>query len=163
MASKYGIHSLSMLQFLWDNPGASAGEIKKHLWEQAGDPLVNVTKVITGWSSRHGHQWVQEGSDDEWWPRAWHMTGIKKQIPSSKLRRGRFSYLLSPYYSKALAGDRMGNYPHPRCQRQTGNRGWFYRENGENGRFKYYITLRGYAYLFGENPSTSAFMQTTHN
>lgn len=122
MASKYGIHSLNMLQFLWDNPGASSGEIRKHLWRM---------DLGTRSAARRG--------------------------------RGRFSYLLSPYYSKALAGDRMGNYPHPRCQRQTGNRGWFYRENGESGRFKYYITLKGYAYLFGENPSTSAFMQTTHN
>lgn len=157
MTSKYGIHSLNMLQFLWDNPGASSGEIRKHLWKHAGDPLVTLTKVRTregGWFD------VPDKYIDFYDPQQY---GIKKQILSSKLRRGRFSYLLSPYYSKALAGDRMGNYPHPRCQRQTGNRGWFYRENGENGRFKYYITLKGYAYLFGENPSTSAFMQTTHN
>ena len=157
MASKYGIHSLNMPQFLWDNPVASSGEIREHLWNQAGDPLVTVTKIRTregGWFD------VPDKYIDFYDPRQY---GIKKQILSSKLRRGRFSYLLSPYYSKALAGDRMGNYPHPRCRRQTGNRGWFYRENGENGRFKYYITLKGYAYLFGENPSTSAFMQTTHS
>lgn len=157
MASKYGIHSLNMLQFLWDNPGASSGEIRKHLWKQAGDPLVTVTRVRT----REGSFDVPDKYIDHYQRDCQH--GIKKQIPSSKLRCGRFSYLLSPYYSKSLAGDRMGNYPHPRCQRQTGNRGWFYRENGESGRFKYYITLKGYAYLFGENPSTSAFMQTTHN
>ena len=157
MASKYGIHSLNMLQFLWDNPGASSGEIRKHLWKQAGDPLVTVTQVRT----REGGWFDVPDKYIDFYDVQEH--GIKKQIPSSKLERSRFSYLLSPYYSKALAGDRMGKYPHPRCQRQTGNRGWFYRESGENGRFKYYITLKGYAYLFGENPSTPAFMQTTHS
>ena len=148
---KYGTPSIKMLQFLWDNPGASSGEINKELHKGNQLKMRKITFVseCTGKHSTYIHD-----SEVEYYTSANRfkdiVLGELEMVDSYKVIRGKYSYLTTPYYSKALAGNRMGSIPHPRCERRTGNRGWFYREKGENGRFKYYITTRGYAYLWGE-------------
>lgn len=149
---KYGIHSIKLLMFLWNNPGASSGEIHKYLHDGKQVELCKIT-YRTKYSGSQMTQYVNKSSthwytDDSYYEDM-HVSE-PKMIFAYKIKRGKFSYLTSPHYSRSLAGNRLGSIPHARCAHKSTNRGWFYREKDENGRFKYYITTRGYAYLFGK-------------
>ena len=152
---KYGIHSIRMLRFLHDNPGSTSGEIQKHLWEQDGDPMCWISTVRYDTAYDTGclvrmPAWQVDTYRNASWCKNFELIETK-QDSMQKLKRGRFSYLLSPYYNRALSADRVGQRPHPNSP-QRWNRRWFYRESGDDGRFRYYITVKGLAWLHNENP-----------
>lgn len=147
--SKYSLNSQRMLQFLWENPGSTSDEIRAHL--NSFDKSSILALRLKQKSSWGGPPTYITVTIDEYtrYPNYYHKCKIiwKKMLSSSEIRTCRYAHLLSPYYSKTMAADRMGSVPHPHCERKTGNRRWFYRELDDSGRYRYYITLIGYVAL----------------
>lgn len=152
--SRYGIPSRRMLTFLNDNPGATSGEINEHLFDGR---TIEQTRVRYRYRGSTG---CVSKSLEQWQPKRYvteHMVKSKwyedvtildeRVILASKICRGKYSYLLSPYCSRTLSADTEGSRPHPAAANRKCQRMWFYRSKASNGRFQYFLTLRGMAAL----------------
>ena len=143
---RYGKPSIKMLKFLYHNPASTSREINDHLY---GDRTVNqklirytyvdfhnVTKSRTSWTS-----------DPSWYGKSDYYTVeeviSERTILISKLCRGKYAYLLSPYHSRTLAADISGSRAHDGVANRGSQRCWFYRKKGTGGLYQYFLTLRG--------------------
>ncbi len=142
-----------MLSFLYDNPGSIAREISEHLFDgrTVEQALVQYryssNQVDDGlriqWQAK---RYVLEHMMDSEWYRDVKILDERVQL-LSKICRGKFAYLTSPYCSRTLAADSRGLRTHPGAANKGGQRRWFYRVKGEGNVFRYFLTLRGLADL----------------
>ncbi len=143
----YGIPSRRMLKFLQDNPGASSGEINDHLFENRLVQQIQISYRYTSFKDGVYTQWIRP-ENIVWYIDSKYWTDVQvksaRKVRLSKICRGKFSYLLSPYMSRTLAADPAGSIPHPRVGNPDYQRCWFWRTK-EGGRFKYFLTLKGMA------------------
>ncbi len=151
--SRYGKASKRMLQFLNKNPGATSGEVNDYLH---GDGTITQVRVRYRYCGRFS-------SDDlrsMWTSKKYVLDSMMKsdsyrdveilderERKLSQISRGKFAYLLSPYYSRTLASDPEGRHAHQGSVNRRAQRKWFYRVKGEDGRFRYFLTLVGMAAL----------------
>ena len=151
--SRYGLHSRRMLSFLNEKPGSKASEISEHLFdgrtiEQA---LVQYrysseevsSHLRTIWQSK---QYVLDYMVSSEWYKDVKIIDERTQLVS-KVCRGKFAYLTSPYNSRTLAADHQGSRPHPRAANRNAQRCWFYRTKGSDGIYRYFLTLKGMSEL----------------
>jgi hypothetical protein len=148
---KYGQHSIRMLHFLKNHPGSTSSEINEMLFENT-QPIDIATLRLYHFNhepylmSIEGCHYDDYLTKDTHWLRNYYKVELVKRenIPQRVFRRGKFSYLLSPYYSRTLASCSKGMDAHPNCVHQSGNRRWFWRSMNDKGRYQYFLTLRGY-------------------
>jgi len=151
--SRYGLPSRKMLTFLNENPGSTAREIHDHLH---GGKTIEQLKV-SYWTKHYtsaGDQWQES---IQWQSKKYvldYMLQSKyyrdvevldarvRQV--SKICRGKFAYLTSPYNNRTLAADPNGQRAHPGAANKNGQRRWFWRTK-HNGVYKYFITTAGMA------------------
>ena len=153
--SRYGIPSRKMLVFLNENPGSTAREIHDHLhgdrtvtqvrihykfnsWTQNG----RVWKVCTQWQSKRFVIDCMMSSD---YYCDIEILAEREQLVS-KISRGKFAYLTSPYCSRTLSADFVGSRPHSGAANRGGQRCWFHRTRHDDV-YIYWLTLRGMAAL----------------
>ena len=148
--SRYGEPSIKMLKFLYHNPASSSREITDHLFDGKKIKQSKIRYVYqTGDSPETSHTLWTGGED-------WFLSSERTQykvvevldrrtILLSKVCRGKFSYLLSPYCSRTLAAGPTGASTHPGAANRNAQRRWFYREKGSNGHYLYFLTIRGMA------------------
>jgi hypothetical protein len=145
--SRYGLHSRRMLTFLNKNPGATSSDISSHLFNGKEIEIIKIE-----YTGRNGKCWREVHSGSlEWYQRSESYSDIKilgrRTVPLSSRSRGKFAYLLSPYCSRTLSADTTGSRPHPGAANRKGQRMWFYRSRVKNGRYLYFLTLKGLAAL----------------
>ena len=151
--SRYGKASRRMLQFLNENPGATSGEVKDYLH---GDGTVAQVRVLYRYCGRFSSNDIRS----MWTSKKYVLDSMMKSDSYqdveildernrklSQISRGKFAYLLSPYHSRTLADGPEGRRPHPGVANRSSQRKWFYRVKGEDGRFRYFLTLVGMAAL----------------
>ena len=151
--SRYGKASRRMLQFLNENPGATSGEVKDYLH---GDGTVTQVRVLYRYCGRFSSNDIRS----MWTSKKYVLDSMMKSDSYqdveildernrklSQISRGKFAYLLSPYHSRTLADGPEGRRPHPGVANRSSQRKWFYRVKGEDGRFRYFLTLVGMAAL----------------
>jgi len=146
--SRYGLPSRRMLAFLNENPGATSGEIHDYLHEGR-----KIQQLKVSWNRGPGHveqkvytQWMPEKYVREFMLKSklyWNVEILDKRTQYvSKVSRGKFAYLTSPYYSRTLADGPRGTNPHRKVANRRAQRCWFYRRKID-GQFRYFLTLRG--------------------
>lgn len=155
---RYGIPSRKLLSFLNKNPGATSGEINEYLhggktteqlrvsyWTKQGGwrESSQMWKQTTMWQSK---RYVLDFMEKSACYRDIEVLGEREQ-PLSKICRGNFAYLTSPYHSRTLAADPEGRQIHRGAVNRRSQRKWFYRVKGDDGRFRYFLTLIGMAAL----------------
>ena len=146
--SQYGIPSRKMLSFLNENPGSTAREISEHLFDGR-----TVEQVLVQY--RYTSDWVTPGLRTQWQAKKYVLNHMMKsewyqdiQILDervqqlSKICRGKFAYLTSPYCSRTLSADFAGSKPHPGAANRNSQRCWFHRTK-HNGVYIYWLTLIG--------------------
>ena len=150
---QYGIPSRRMLSFLNERPGSTAREISDHLFD---DRCVEQLRI------RYRNVWL--GNQTElrvlWQAKRYvldHMMNSEyyqdieildeRVVPLSKICRGKYAYLTSPYCSRTLAADPAGSRTHPAAANKTAQRRWFYRAKVDNGKYRYFLTLKGMSAL----------------
>ena len=144
--SRYGLPSRKMLTFLNENPGSTARQIHDHLH---GGGTVEQLKV--SYSNKWGETFTY------WQPKSYVLNCMlnreyyhniqildERVHPVSKVCRGKFSYLTSPYNCRTLASDSSGARPHPASANKSGQRRWWWRMK-HNGVYKYFLTTNGMA------------------
>ena len=146
--SRYGIPSRRMLTFLNENPGSTAREISEHLFDgrTVEQALVQYrysreevsSHLRTIWQSK---RYVLDNMVSGKWYKDVKILDERVQ-PVSKVCRGKFAYLTSPYNSRTLAVDHLGSRPHPGNANRNAQRCWFWRKK-HDGRYIYFLTLRG--------------------
>ncbi len=154
--SRYGLPSRRMLTFLNENPGSTSGQIKKHLH---GDKTISQVKVQYEYTTYYGDiesrtMWTSRSYVEKWMMKpdgrytSVHILDERNRL-LSQVCRGKFAYLLSPMYNRTLAADPEGRRHHPGTapSNRNGQRKWFYRVKGTDGRFRYFLTLIGMAAL----------------
>jgi len=151
--SRYGLPSRRMLTFLNDNPGATSGEINEYLFDgrTVDQALVQYrySSNLPGYGLRTNWQakrYVLDSMMNSEWYQDVEILD-ERVILASKICRGKFAYLTSPYHSRTLSADHEGSRPHPGVANRDGQRMWFYRSRGPDGRFLYFLTLKGMAAL----------------
>ena len=148
--SRYGKPSRRMLRFLDDNPGSTAREISEYLFDNRSISQLciryrykiwnsNETKVRTAW---HSKKYVTDTMMTSDYHQDIKILGERSQ-QLSKICRGKFAYLTSPYCSRTLAGDPLGRTTHPAVANRSSQRRWFYRTKNKNSVFVYFLTLKG--------------------
>jgi hypothetical protein len=160
--SKYGIHSRRMLTFLFENPGSTAREVSEHL---CNNQIVEQIYV------RYRNVWHYRANSgmpartslgsicESWLPKKYVLHTMidskyygnveileERAVPLSKICRGKFAYLTSPYCSRTLAADSLGTKTHPRSANRNSQRRWFWRKKHQ-GRYIYFLTSVGMAAL----------------
>ena len=146
--SRYGLPSRRMLAFLNENPGATSGEIHDYLHEGR-----KIQQLKVSWNRGPGHveqkvytQWMPEKYVREFMLKSklyWDVEILDKRTQYvSKVSRGKFAYLTSPYYSRTMADGPRGTNPHRGAVNRRAQRCWFYRRKID-GQFRYFLTLRG--------------------
>ena len=142
-----------MLRFLNENPGSTSAEVKAHLHGDTTVAQVRVRYAYKNWNSEANQireQWqskryVFDHMLDSDWYQDIEILGERDQL-LSKICRGKFSYLLSPYYSRTLGDSYEGRNSHPRCTfGNSGNRRWWYRVKWIDGLYHYFLTVNGMA------------------
>ena len=144
--SRYGLPSRKMLTFLNENPGSTAREIHDHLH---GGEMIEQLKI--SYSTAQGETFIR------WQPKKYVLDYMlqskyyrnievldERERLVSKICRGKFAYLTSPYNNRTLAADPNGQRAHPGAANKNGQRRWFWRTK-HNGVYKYFITTAGMA------------------
>ena len=144
--SRYGLPSRKMLTFLNENPGSTAREIHDHLH---GGETIEQLKI--SYSTTWGETFIR------WQPKKYVLDYMlqskyyrnievldERERLVSKICRGKFAYLTSPYNNRTLAADPNGQRAHPGAANKNGQRRWFWRTK-HNGVYKYFITTAGMA------------------
>ena len=147
--SRYGLPSRKMLAFLNENPGSTARQIHEYLH---GGKTVEQLKVSywTSWGnvSRKIIRWQPKRFVFDSMLQSKYYQNIEilaeRTQPISKVCRGKFSYLTSPYNSRTLAADPFGSRAHPGAANRNGQRRWWWRTK-HNGVYKYFLTTTGMA------------------
>jgi hypothetical protein len=143
-----------MLSFLNERPGSTAREISEHLFDGRTVEQLRIryrykmwnnceTELRTQWQSKRYVFAAMMSSD--------YYEDIEildeRVQPLSKICRGKYAYLTSPYHSRTLANDPEGRRPHLGVANRSGQRMWFYRIRDGDGLFRYFLTLRGMSAL----------------
>lgn len=148
--SRYGVSSIRMLHFLNEKPAATSGEINDHLHGGATIVQQRVRYKTVPWKgpAKTHVQWQSKSYVQNNMVKSkyyWDLEILdERERLVSKVCRGRFAYLLSPYYSRTLSADTRGSRPHPSSVNRRSQRCWFYRRKID-GKFRYFLTLRGLA------------------
>jgi len=151
--SRYGKPSRRMLTFLFENPGSTAREISEYLFNgrTVRQALVqyrykSLTEGLlrTTWLPK---QYVVESMMNSEWYEDVKILDERTQLVS-KICRGKFAYLTSPYNSRTLSADHEGSKPHPAAANRNAQRCWFYRTKGNDNVYRYFITLKGMASVY---------------
>lgn len=151
--SRYGKPSRRMLKFLSENPGATSGEINDHLHENKSIRQVRVQYRYRGRFSNDDLRvmWTSKKYVLDSMMKSEFYRDVKiideRDRKVSQICRGKFAYLLSPYHNRTLADGPEGRRHHPGVANPGSQRKWFYRVKGEDGRFRYFLTLIGLAAL----------------
>ena len=141
-----------MLRFLDDNPGSTARDISEHLHDNRTLTQVRVTyevKTYRGWEddARHRPRWQSKDYVVNHMMNSERYRNVRiheeRQQPVSKICRGKFAYLTTPYCSRTLAGDPIGRTTHPGAANKSAQRRWFYRTKNKNNVYVYFLTLKG--------------------
>jgi hypothetical protein len=148
--SRYGKPSRRMLRFLDNNPGSTAREISEHLHNNR-----TITQVKVSYDVKT-YQGLEESYTPRWQSKDYvvnHMMNSsrffnvrildEREKSVSKICRGKFAYLTTPYHSRTMAGDPRGHTTHPGAANDDGQRRWFYRTKNKNNVFVYFLTLKG--------------------
>ncbi len=151
--SRYGKPSRKMLSFLFENPGSTAREVTDYLFDGR-----TVEQVLVQY--RYSSREVDHGIRTQWQAKRYvleHMMNSKwyedvkileERIQLlSKICRGKFSYLTSPYCSRTLAADTAGASTHRAAANKTSQRRWWYRRKDDKNIYRYFLTLKGLADL----------------
>jgi len=146
--SRYGMPSRKMLTFLNENPGSTAREISEHLFEGR-----TVEQVFVQFRYRSSN--VDDNLRSSWQPKRYVLDSmmnsewyqdveiLEERIQQvSKVCRGKWAYLTSPYCSRTLASDPLGTRPHPGCANRNAQRKWFWRKKFD-GKYRYFLTTHG--------------------
>jgi hypothetical protein len=145
---RYGKPSIGMLRFLYHNPASSSREITDHLFDGKKIKQSKIRFTYQNYDGSETSNTLWTGGED-WYLNSNRYKGVKvldrRTILLSRVCRGKFAYLLSPYHSRTLASDSTGSRHHPGVANRNAQRCWFYREKGSNGRYLYFLTLRGMA------------------
>jgi len=152
--SRYGIPSRRMLRFLNEKPGSTAREVSEYLFDDRSIAQLRIRYRYKGWNGSGTELHVQ------WQAKKYvldHMMNSKyyqdveileeRVHPLSKICRGKFSYLTSPYTSRTLAADLEGRITHRGAANKNAQRRWFYRIKWSDGIYHYFLTLNGMAAL----------------
>lgn len=144
--SRYGLPSRKMLAFLNENPGSTARQIHEYL--HSGE---TVEQLKISYSTKWRETFIR------WQPKKYVFDFMlqskyyqnieilaERTQPISKVCRGKFSYLTSPYNSRTLAADPFGSRAHPGAANRNGQRRWWWRTK-HNGVYKYFLTTIGMA------------------
>jgi hypothetical protein len=147
---RYGEPSIKMLKFLYHNPASSSREITDHLFDGKKIKQSKIRYTYQGFDKEWASHTLWTGGED--WFLSTERTGYKevevldrRTILLSKVCRGKFAYLLSPYCSRTLAAGPTGAAAHPGVANRNAQRRWFYREKGSNSHYLYFLTIRGMA------------------
>lgn len=143
-----------MLTFLFENPGSTAQDISEHLFDDRSISQVRIRyryasagvpsfSLRTQWQAK---QYVLNHMMKSEWYKDIQILDERVQ-PLSKICRGKFAYLTSPYNSRTLADDQAGAHTHPGSANRTGQRQWFYRRKDGKNIYRYFLTLKGLASL----------------
>ncbi len=150
MPRTYGTPSRRMLSFLNEKPGATSTEINDHLFNNRVVDELQISwrynsAVVT--SNALNKTWVPASIIRSYFTSGYYkdvqIIGARK-VSLSKVCRGKFAYLLSPYHSRTMASDSTGINPHPRSVNVESQRCWFWRKK-INNRYRYFLTLKGMA------------------
>ncbi len=147
--------SRRMLSFLASNPGSTAREVSEHLFDGRSISQVRIryryrmynredkTEVRVQWQAKGyvlDHMMTSDYYQD--------VEILDERVqPLSKICRGKFAYLTSPYNSRTLAADHRGTRPHPGAANRNAQRCWFYRTKDNDDIYRYFLTLKGMAAL----------------
>ncbi len=147
--------SRRMLSFLASNPGSTAREVSEHLFDDRSISQVRIryryrmynredkTEVRVQWQAKNyvlDHMMTSDYYQD--------VEILDERVqPLSKICRGKFAYLTSPYNSRTLSADHRGSRPHPGAANRTAQRCWFYRTKDNDDIYRYFLTLKGMAAL----------------
>jgi len=148
--SRYGKPSRRMLRFLDDNPGSTAREVSEHLHDHRTITQVRVSYDVKMWNNtvdvREPH-WQSKDFVVNHMMNSFRYDNVKitaeRERSVSKICRGKFAYLTTPYHSRTLAGDPLGRTTHPAAANRSAQRRWFYRTKNKNNVFVYFLTLKG--------------------
>lgn len=148
--SRYGLPSRRTLTFLRDNPGSTAREISDHLFDDRSISQVRIryryrmynredkTEVRVQWQAKKyvlDHMMTSDYYQD--------VEILDERVqPLSKICRGKYAYLTSPYNSRTLAADPVGRRPHPGAANRNAQRRWWWRTKHE-GVYHYFLTTTG--------------------
>ena len=151
----YGTPSCRMLTFLFDNPGSTAREISDHLFDDRSIEQLriryryrasngDVSEVREKWQSKkYVLEFMVRGSEhSDYYADVEILDERVKHL--SKICRGKFAYLTSPYCSRTLSADQEGSRPHPGSVNTGSQRLWFWRRK-HKGVYVYFLTLKGMA------------------
>jgi len=146
--SRYGLHSRRTLSFLKENPGATAREISEHLFDGR-----TIEQVLVQY--RYSSREVDPGLRIQWQAKRYvldHMMSsewyqdveiLEERVQLlSKICRGKFAYLTSPYNCRTLSADPFGTRTHPGSANRNAQRRWWWRTKHE-GVYHYFLTTRG--------------------
>jgi len=145
--------SRRMLSFLASNPGSTAREVSEHLFDDRSISQVRIRyrNVWKGSQTELRVQWQAKRyvfnhmMDSEYYCDI-EILDERVQL-LSKICRGKFAYLTSPYNSRTLSADHRGSRPHPGAANRTAQRCWFYRTKDNDDIYRYFLTLKGMAAL----------------
>jgi len=152
--SRYGTPSRRMLSFLNDRPGSTALEISEHLFDDRAIAQLRIRYRYKMWNNGRTElrvQWQSKRYVLDTMMSSDYYEDIEildeRVQPLSKICRGKYAYLTSPYGSRTLAADPAGSRTHRGAANKGAQRRWFYRAKGDNGKYRYFLTLRGMAAL----------------
>ena len=146
--SRYGVASRKMLSFLKDNPGSTAREISEYLCNN---------QIIDQMYVRYRNVWKANVGNvyESWFPKKYVLDSMmsseyyqdveildERSRALSKICRGKYAYLTSPYCSRTLAADPLGSRTHPGAANRNSQRRWFWRIK-HDGVYRYFLTMRG--------------------
>jgi hypothetical protein len=145
--------SRRMLSFLASNPGSTAREVSEHLFDDRSISQVRIryrnvwkgsqTELRVQWQAK---RYVFDHMMDSEYYCDIEILDERVQL-LSKICRGKFAYLTSPYNSRTLSADHRGSRPHPGAANRTAQRCWFYRTKDNDDIYRYFLTLKGMAAL----------------
>ena len=149
--SRYGKPSRRMLTFLDKNPGSTAREISEHLHDHR-----TITQVKVSYDAKMWNGTIDKGRT-QWLPKTYVLGRMmmcadtysnfkflaEREQPLSKITRGKFAYLTTPYHSRTLAADPQGRTTHPGAANRSSQRRWFYRTKNKDNVYVYFLTLKG--------------------
>jgi hypothetical protein len=149
--SHYGLHSRRVLTFLKENPGATAREISEHLFDGRSVEQVHVQYRHSSKTTWHRTdplktQWqakryvLEHMMNSEWYEDVLILDERVQLV--SKICRGKFAYLTSPYNCRTLSADPFGTRAHPGAANRNAQRRWWWRTKHE-GVYHYFLTTRG--------------------
>jgi hypothetical protein len=151
--SRYGTQSRRMLSFLASNPGSTAREVSEHLFDDRKITQLKVRykrgpthrgcEVHTQWQAK---RYVMDYMVKSRYYYDVEILDEREQLVS-KICRGKFAYLTSPYNSRTLSADPRGSRPHPGAANRNAQRCWFHRTKDHDDIYRYFLTLKGMAAL----------------